>query len=240
MCCSCSSTGADSTYWINSSLGTNSSPGIDSTSGPIPCDSNSFSLALISIPIPVPEKSGIITSLVEARGYLLLTSCQTNQHTLILNAPKLCSMQYKQILYHLSDFWSYLDWISWGKLMFQTFNITCIWGWQVLFVPLNAPGTDRSLSWWERRSWGRDQPSVRIWPSCKRRSLRRTLEDTNRSWELISLMIIVFYNNFKIMYEDCTEMQKNTGARLPNQASTRARVTQPSPHIFCICVLSEA
>ena len=63
--CPCLCTGADSTYGIDSSLGIDSSPGIDSTLEPIPCDSDSSSFSVIPVMIPVPEKNGIITPLLE-------------------------------------------------------------------------------------------------------------------------------------------------------------------------------
>ena len=59
--CPCLCTGADSTHGIDSILGINSSPGIDSTLESILCDSDSGSFSMIPVMIPVPEKNGIIT-----------------------------------------------------------------------------------------------------------------------------------------------------------------------------------
>ena len=65
ICSPCLCTGADSTYGIDSRHGIDSSPGIDSTLESIPCDSDSGSFSMIPVKIPVPEKNGIITPLVQ-------------------------------------------------------------------------------------------------------------------------------------------------------------------------------
>ena len=69
--CTYLSTRVDSTLGADSSFGTDSSLRIDSNLESIPSDSDSSSFGYDLIPIPVPEKNGIITSLVYTPGEAL-------------------------------------------------------------------------------------------------------------------------------------------------------------------------